>query len=174
MARVLAEVQDALDLGKRHIGVANVVFVGSPNGGTPMAVGRDLRHFFDTYTNLLCPLPTMLGVDQLAVVLEALKYVATAGMGGLRGLQSMTPGGRFGQRLAHRGAAPQTRYFAVASDYRPTDRTLSRLMTSQLRGLFDGPHDFVVPVESVYGQNGSASFPIKDRVVFSEGKAMSR
>lgn len=173
VARVLSEGQESLELGNRRIDVGTVVFVGSPNAGTPMAVGREMGRFFDTYTNLLCRLPSLSGMDALAVVLEALKHVATMGMGGLRGLRSMEPGGSFGQRLAQGHADPGVHYFAVASDFRPKDRVLARLMGTQLKGLFDGPHDFVVPVESVYGENGSPLFPVTERVVLSGDEAMS-
>jgi hypothetical protein len=173
VARVLTEAQESLELGTRRINVGTVVFVGSPNAGTPMAVGREMGRFFDTYTNLLCRLPSLTGLDALAVVLESIKHVASMGMGGLRGLRSMEPGGSFAQRLAQGSADPGVRYFAVASDFQPKDRVLARLMATQLKGLFDGPHDFVVPVASVYGENGSPLFPVSERLVLSGDEAMS-
>ncbi len=173
VARVLSEGQESLELGSRRVDVGTVVFVGSPNAGTPMAVGREMGRFFDTYTNLFCRLPSLSGMDALAVVLESIKHVATIGMAGLKGLRSMEPGGSFGQRLAQGSVGPGVRYFAVASDFRPTDRVLARLMATQLKGLFEGPHDFVVPVESVYGENGSPRFPVAERLVLSGDEAMS-
>jgi hypothetical protein len=173
VARVLSEAQHELSLGNRRIDVGRIVFVGSPNGGTRLAMGSEVGRFLDTYTNLMCSLPGPLGVDALSVILATLKHIAASGMAGLPGLQAMAPDGPFEKRLAAGRQKRAAQYYGLASAYTPKTPALGRFATSQLKGLFDGPHDLVVPADSVWGENGSPYFPLQERVIYTGDEAMS-
>lgn len=173
VARVLSERLDATTRDTRPVSVGSIVFVGSPNAGTKMADGTQVGHFLDTYTNLASRIPGSTAVDTMAVVLAVVQHVASRGMTGLPGLQSMHPGGEFQTWLAEGDRVGDTKYFAIASDYEPRGAAMKRLAESQLSHLFEEAHDFVVPVESVYGANGSPHFPLDQYVVLRGDDSMS-
>ena len=168
VSRVLAEKQAELTFGGRKIRVGSVVFVGSPNAGTRLADEAFIGDYLDTVTNLLNLVPTNGVSDALGFVLTGVKLVATGLWSGLKGLHSMQPEGSFGNWLNTGTRERDTKYFALASDYTPTQAGLMQLATDKLMDrVFNGAHnDLVVPTDGVFSANGSGYFPISEQVVF--------
>jgi hypothetical protein len=147
--------------------------VGSPNAGTILANADHVGDFLDSYTNLLNFIPDAGISDILAGIITVAKQLAVGAVKGLRGLQSMTPGGEFGQWLNTGPRAGDTQYFALASDYMPGTPGLKELATDRLMDrIFRVRNDLVVPTDGVFGANGSGFFPIEERVVFQGGDAV--
>jgi len=175
VSRVLSEKQDVLTLGSRSVSVGRVVFVGAPNAGTRLADEACIGEYLDTVTNLLNVIPTNGVTDALGFVLTGVKLVATGLWTGLKGLHSMQPDGEFGTWLNSGERARDTQYFALASNFSPTQASLMQLATDKLMDkVFKGAHnDLVVPTDGVYAANGSGYFPIADEVVFGAGDGVA-
>ncbi|MGA7500987.1 MAG: hypothetical protein WBX00_30010 [Isosphaeraceae bacterium] len=170
VARALVEKQSEFSLGSRKLGVNRVVHVAVPNAGTPLTDTPHLNDLIDTYTNIfdfLPDSPTSLVLDGLFVVA---KQLAANTVKGLDGLQAMLPTGRFLREWLNVGTVP-ARYFALASNYRPSNPGLLSWASDRLfsKIFLKAENDLVVPTASVYDRNGSAPFPIADarRLVFS-------
>ncbi len=175
VSRVLAEKQDALTFGARSVRVGRVVFVGAPNAGTRLADEAFIGEYLDTVTNLLNVIPTNGVTDALGFVLTGVKLVATGLWAGLKGLHSMQPDGEFGTWLNTGERAKDVRYFALTSNFSPTQSSLMQLAADKLMDtVFKGAHnDLVVPTVGVYAANGSGYFPIADEVVFGAGDGVA-
>jgi hypothetical protein len=161
--------------GSRSLHVGKIVFVASPNAGTPLADPERLNDFIDSYTNLFNLLPD----TPVTVVLESIvgiaKLIAVNALKGLKGLDSMVPGGDFLQGLAERGAGAD-RHFALASDYEPTEPGLKAFVKNALIDAFQqGANDLMVPTSGVYEGSGSPPFPVPTagRLVFDRGQGVS-
>lgn len=175
VSRVLAEKQDTLQFGTRTIRVGSIIFVGAPNAGTRLADEACIAEYLDTLTNLLNAIPTNGATDALSFLMTAVKLVATGVWSGLKGLHSMQPGGTFGTWLNTGERTKETRYFALASNYTPTQPSLVQLAKDRLMDkVFKGaPNDLVVPTDGVFTANGSGYFPIEDELVFDEADGVS-
>ena len=168
VSRMLAERQGELGLGSRSLRVGKVVFVGTPNAGTALADPKHMGAFIDTYTTLLNFLPDNGVTEVLEGVVTVAKQLAIGAVKGLRGLQSMQPKGEFGSWLNVGARAGETRYFALSSDYTPSEPGLVALAKNRLMDkVFGASNDLVVPTDGVFAENGSGFFPIEDRHVFT-------
>jgi hypothetical protein len=109
--------------------------------------------------------------DALGFVLTGVKLVATGLWSGLKGLHSMQPDGTFGAWLNTGARERDTRYFALASNFTPTQPGLMQLAADKLMDrVFKGAkNDLVVPTDGVFAANGSGYFPISEQVVFGAG-----
>jgi hypothetical protein len=168
VSRVLAEKPSQLPVGSGNLSVRKVIFVATPNAGTLLADTRRVGDFIDTYTNLLNLLPSTGVTDVFEAIIAVLKQVAVATVKGLPGLQSMLPEGDFLQGM-NRGQKDRKEYFALTSNFEPTDPGLKAFAEDRLLdAVFDAAeNDLVVPTAGVYERNGSGFFPITDRQVFS-------
>jgi hypothetical protein len=166
VSRMLAEKQGELVLGSRKIQVGKIVFVGSPNAGTILADANHMGDLIDTYTNLINFLPDTGVTMILSGVITVAKQIAVGAVKGLRGLQSMRPGGEFARWL-NVGPKGETRYYALASNFTPSEPGLRQLVMDRLMDrVFKAGNDLVVPTEGVFSDNGSRYFPIEQRFVF--------
>ncbi len=173
VSRVLAERQANLRLGGRQISVGNVVFVAAPNAGTILSDAKYLGDYIDSWTNLLNFFPTNGVVDVLQVLITLVKQVAVGAFQGLDGLESMLPKGDFLAKL-NAGQKTTTNYFALASDYGPSNAGLEAWAKSRLLdNIFKEKNDLIVPTAGVYDQNGNQDFPITNRYVFSPADGVS-
>jgi hypothetical protein len=161
--------------GSRSIHVGKIVFVASPNAGTPLADPERLNDFIDSYTNLFNLLPD----TPVTVVLESIvgiaKLIAVNALKGLKGLDCMVPGGDYLQGLAERRTGAD-QHFALASDYEPTEPGLKAFVKNALIDAFQqGANDLMVPTSGVYEGSGSSPFPITaaGRLVFDRGQGVS-
>jgi hypothetical protein len=122
--------------------------------------------FVDSYTNLINFVPTNFVTDALDAVITVAKLVSTGVLNGLDGLQSMRPEGDFLAGL-NTGTDERGRYFALSSDFEPTNAGWQRYAADRLMDkIFKEPNDLVVPAASPYEDNGSDRFPIVDRLEF--------
>lgn len=175
VGRVLVEKQDELGVSGRRVRVGKCVFVGAPNGGTPLGDPTNLGKALDTFTNIVTFIPVPGVTDALALIMGILKQAAVGVAGGLDGLKAMGAGGTFAPWLnAPVERTGDTRYFAVAGNATPTSAGFTRFLLGRGVGkLLGGAHDFVVPAGSVSGDNGSKYFPIADALVLQGNEAVS-
>jgi hypothetical protein len=164
VARRLAGEQD----GSRGVHIGSIVFVASPNAGTPLADSSRLNDFIDSYTNLFNLIPDTPVTIALESIVCIAKLIAVNALKGLKGVDAMVPGGDFLQGLADRGAAADSHY-ALASDYEPVEAGLKAFVRDSLIDAFQQEaNDLMVPTTGVYEGSGAAPFPIgtDERLVF--------
>lgn len=167
VSRVLAEKQTDLAIGPRNLAVRKVVFVATPNGGTILSDTNHVGDFIDSYTNMLNFFPSTGVTDVLEGIITVVKQLAVATVKGLSGLQSMLPDGAF-LRSLNTGPKDQKQYYALGSNFEPTDPGLKAYAKNRLMdAIFEAENDLVVPTDGVYDRNGSDLFPIDNRHVFS-------
>ena len=164
VARTLAEAPAGFELDATRVKVRRVVFAGVPNGGTPLAHPDHMVNLIDRLTTVLTLSPTGPVTETIEALVTVLKVVGHAALNGLPGLASMKPQGEFLSLLNVAGpAAPQ--YFAVASNYEPTDRGLHALVAGAADNVADQifgqvGNDLVVPTDGVSASNGHTGFPL--------------
>jgi hypothetical protein len=167
VSRVLAERQSQLTMGGRTFTVRRVIFVGTPNAGTILTDTRYVGDFIDSYTNAVALFPSTGVTDVLEAIIAVLKQFAVTAVKSLPGLQSMLPDGDF-LRGMNQGDKDDKKYFALASNFEPTDPGLKAYVRDSLMdAIFDAANDLVVPTAGVYEGNGSGFFPIDEKHVFS-------
>ncbi len=172
VARLLAERQSDLPLGRRQMNVRRVVFVAAPNAGTVLTDADHMTAFVDTYTNLLQFYPSSRTVDVVDCLITVLKQLAVDTLKGLEGLTSMNPHGAC-LAAVNQGVAGGTQYFALAANFEPSDPGFKLFVAKHLMGrIFEGPNDLVVPTTGVYDANGSGYFPIGQRHLFEGDDAV--
>jgi hypothetical protein len=161
--------------GSRNLHIGKIVFVASPNAGTPLADPEHLNDFIDSYTNLFNLLPDFPVTVVLESIIGIAKLLAVNALKGLKGLDAMVPGGDFLGELADRDA-PADRHFALASDYEPVEPGLKAFVMNALIDAFQkDSNDLMVPTSGVYEGSGSSPFPIRaaDRLVFDRGNGVN-
>jgi len=174
VSRVLTEKQSELSLGSRSISVGKVVFVATPNAGTVLTDAQHLGDLIDRYTNILNFFPDNGVTEVFEGVITVMKHLAVGTLKGLEGLQSMAPKGDFLQHWLNIGGLTNTRYFALTSNYEPTDPGLTTFLRDRIvDGIFaQAENDLVVPTQGVFAKNGAAGFPIKDPYVMPVAEAV--
>lgn len=175
VSRVLTEKQSEFSLGSRQLRIGKVVFVGTPNGGTILADASHIGDLIDTFTNLANFVPDVGVSDTIAGVIAVAKQLAVGAVGGLPGLQSMVPGGKFAAELNAGERVGDTRYFALSSNFTATDPGLAAFAKDRLMDLIfrGGKNDLVVPTEGVFADNGSPFFPIEDHLVLEDAQSVA-
>lgn len=153
-----------LALDSSLLNVRRIVFVGVPNKGTVLAEPTHMVTMIDRLTTVLNVLPPGGFADVLDGILIAVKIIGHGALKGLDGLASMNPNGAFLRQLNTPGAQ-RSEYFAIASNYEPTDPGLRALLSGGIDGVVDrifenAENDLVVPENGVYAGNTSAGFPI--------------
>ena len=173
VSRVLAEKQSGLSLGSKSVRIGRVVFVATPNNGTPLTDAKYIGGLIDTYTNLLNFFPDTGIVETIEGVITVTKQVALATLKGLEGLQAMTPKSPFLAQYLNQGPPGDQQYFALASNYEPSDPGLATFRDRIMDWVFErAENDLVVPEAGVYSENGSGMFPIEDRHLFAGADAI--
>jgi hypothetical protein len=147
-----------------RVRVRRVVFAGTPNGGTAMASPEHINRLLDVYANLLTFFPDNGVTDAMQGLLAVVQDVVLGMMDGLRGLTSMVPGNAEEQRVE--GPDWNGRYYALASDFSPTQFGLKTFMDPLVSQVFMGAgNDLVVPAESVWRGPEVGPFPLDDSAV---------
>ena len=150
--------------GDPRVRVRRVVFAGTPNGGTAMASPGHINQLLDVYANLLTFFPDNGVTDAMQGLLAVVQDVVLGMVDGLRGLTSMVPGNLDEQRLEGEGWAG--RYFALASDFSPTQFGLKSFMSPLATQVFRGAgNDLVVPADSVWRGPEAWPFPLEPAAV---------
>lgn len=165
VARVFTEKQQELGFGGRALRVRNVVFVGTPNAGTILTDAKHMNDYIDAYTNLLEFFPDVGVTDIFQAIIAVAKQLAVDVLDGLSGLQSMLPDGPYLKGFLDLGTNGNTKYFALASNYRPSQLGLNLLHARLAGSIFGQDNDLIVPTAGVYTANASG-FPINERLVF--------
>ncbi|SDC27764.1 hypothetical protein SAMN05444679_102127 [Variovorax sp. CF079] len=169
VARVLAEAPASFGLSAGHIKVRRIVLAAVPNNGTLLADPDHMVNMVDRLTTALALFPSGPVTETLEALITVIKVLGHGGLKGLDGLASMCPTGRFLDALNGGGGQPGD-YFAIASNYEPTDAGLRGLVSgaadSVLDQVFgDAGNDLVVPTDGVYQKNGNARFPLPSQRV---------
>jgi hypothetical protein len=149
------------------IAVPGLVMVASPNAGTVLADREHLSDLLDRITDLAQFVPDNGVTDTLGLLLAVVKQVAVGAVGGLDGLMAMNPEEPYLAGLNGR-PAPAALLRAVAADYEPPrGAPLARVARDGATDLvFDkADNDLVVPTLGCWDVEGSAGFPIADRLV---------
>jgi hypothetical protein len=175
VTRELSERLSRYDGQGRNVRVRRAVFAGTPHRGTILTDSAHGIQMLDRYTNLFTELPD----DAFTITAEALFMVAKllyhGAIRALPGLRSMYPPGDYLQSL-NAGTDHQTRYYALAADYKPRGASLlSRfgwaLADAAVDGVFGEANDGVVPTRGGYELESPATgFPVRpeQRVVFGK------
>jgi pimeloyl-ACP methyl ester carboxylesterase len=174
VARVMAERPPDEFSGSRSLDVRRVVFVATPNAGTVLADGNYMGDFVNRYTTLLNLFPDNGITEVLETIITVVKQLAVGSLNGLDGLASMRPGGAFLKDWLNNDGAPGSEYFALESNYEPTNAGLLAFARDRLtdRIFADADNDLVVPTEGVHAANGSARFPITSVEAFAAADAV--
>ncbi|HSJ25896.1 MAG TPA: hypothetical protein VK929_14565 [Longimicrobiales bacterium] len=153
-----------------RVGVRRIVFVGVPNAGTALADPGHMTHMIDRFTSAVMLLPTGPVTETMEAIITAVKVIGHGVTGGLPGLASMQPSGRFLARLNRDGgpasALGATEFYAITADYAPGTGPLRSLIVQRAadalvdRVFSDVANDLVVPTSGVYDVAGPAGFPI--------------
>lgn len=175
VTRVLAERPAVVELPASNLEMGKVVFVATPNAGTPLADRNHLSDFIDTYTNILSLVPDNVVTDALEVLITVLKQLAVGALGGLEGIMAQAPDSKFLRQLNQAGGAGDTRYAAISSDFEPAaGSSLARfardVVTDRVFG--DAGNDLVVPTDGVHVGGGGGRFPITDPLLFASADAI--
>lgn len=194
VARTLAELGETAGTAAK-LRVRQVVFVATPNRGTPLADPDRLGSLLDGLTNLLDFVPDNPVTDSINGIVTVVKQLAVGALKGLDGLVSMRwakpEGGEGGDGGPGGQAAPSpgtgflgmlnqprsttARYRAIAADFEPLAG--SGLATVARDTLVDGifgfePNDLIVPTASAYSWNGGAGFPVTERLVLPPARSV--
>jgi hypothetical protein len=171
VSRVLAESHAAAGLDASHVTVRRVVFAGTPNQGTALADPDHMVDMLDRFTTALTLAPTGPVTETLEAVVTVVKMIGHGGLKGLEGLASMYASGPFLAGLNTRDGR-RSDYFAIASNYTPTDRGLQALVMGAADKVVDkifgdSANDLVVPTEGVWRENGGGGFPVQEARMFT-------
>lgn len=170
VSRLLVERPASFGLPATPVHVRRLVLAGVPNAGTLLADKDHMVDMIDRLTTVLTLFPSGAAAETLEAVITAVKMLGRGVLTGLDGLVSMQPKGSFVRDLNIAGSAAAADYYAIASDYEPTDRGLRAIVSGAADNLLDfvfenSDNDLVVPTQGVHARNGHASFPIAaDRV----------
>jgi pimeloyl-ACP methyl ester carboxylesterase len=149
--------------------VRGLVMVASPNAGTILADREHLSDLIDRVTDLAQFVPDNGVTDTLGLVFAVVKQLAVGAVGGLDGIMAMNPAEGYLAELNGRPAsAAQVR--AVAADYEPpAGAPLARVARDGATDLvFEAAdNDLVVPTLGCWDVDGSAGFPVDERLVLA-------
>jgi len=152
-----------------QVDVRGLVMVASPNAGTILADREHLSGLIDRITDLAQFVPDNGVTDTLGLVFAVVKQLAVGAVGGLEGIMAMNPAEGYLTELNGRPAsAAQVR--AVAADYEPPDGApLARVARDGATDLVfeTADNDLVVPTLGCWDVDGSAGFPVDERLVLA-------
>jgi len=139
-----------------RVRVRKVVFVATPNDGTPLADPENIPAALDRLATLVNLLPDAAPTVALGAVLAWAGYTAAAGLEALPGLADQAPGSALLAALDS-SVTSLDDYWAVAADYAPGEPLLRAVVDSGVDRLFGkAPNDLVVPTLGVSRFRGTA------------------
>ena len=167
VGRELCERFNVLNTTDKRIRVHRAVFVAGPNNGTILTSKDHWMQLIDAYTNLLVGLPDNPYTITMEALVTLIKVVGGGTLQALPGLQAMLPGGEAIKAL-NAAPKPETRYYALAAHYQPTDEHALRrfgksLLMQAIGKIFEEDSDLVVPTKGCYGMDpAAAGFPVPE------------
>ncbi|HEX6596204.1 MAG TPA: CHAT domain-containing protein [Acidimicrobiales bacterium] len=190
VARSLVELAEPAGTSGK-LRVRQVVFVATPNRGTPLADPERLGSLLDGLTNLLDLVPDNPVTDSLNGIVTVVRQLAVGALKGLDGLTSMRfvkaqddgaastngPAAAAGTFLGMLNQPRQaiTRYRAIAADFEPAPESgLAMVARDKLVDALFGfePNDLIVPTASAFSWNGGPGFPVADRLVLPPSRGV--
>jgi len=159
--RALAEEEARVALGR-------VLFVASPNGGTPLASPARWHHLAAWLANLGEMFPGGALAFGLDFAAEALVWMASRAGGALPGIAAMDPAGEYLEKL---NAVSIRRYeaAAVVARFEPRGTAARRLADAAAGVFFEDPNDLVVPTEGGTLLGAAPPVPAENIVRFGPG-----
>ena len=158
------------------ISVRSIVFVASPNNGTPLCDAAHLGSFVDILTNLAAVIPDNPVTDSLEVLFELVKQIALDIVyDSLPGIEAMSPTGHYLETLNRSARPAGVEYRAIAADFEPlnTSARLVKLRDRLFDRVFNGAmNDLVVPTRSPYLRSGAFAVPADHRVVLDSSHSV--
>ncbi len=168
VARELARLTE----GSR-IDIRSIVFVASPNAGTPIADPERPAGLLDGVTNFVGNIP---GSDGFALVLEMLADVVFRGaLPGLDGLIAMQPGGDYLTELNSQPVPEHIVLRSIAAEYAPaaTAGFLRAKLDDGLDMYFgQARNDRIVPTSSAYVRSGGFQVKPGQRLVLDAARGV--
>lgn len=168
--------RDLLRQAGAEANIRSITFVGSPNGGTPLADFDHLGDFLGMTINALALLPDNPVTDPVAVALEVLRdWVLDAVFSAFEGIDVMNPANSWLEDL-NNAETGDTRLRAISADFHPrsNETALLRARNRLMDVVFDGVgNDLVVPTRSTYLTSGRFNIPATDRMVFDSSFGIS-
>ncbi len=156
-----------------RIDIRSIVFVASPNGGTPLADPNQPAGLLDAVTNLVGNRP---GSEGFSLVLEMLADVVVDGtIAGLDGLVAMQPGGEYLRELNRHPMPPHVTLRAIAAEYEPaaTAGLLQTKYDDALDRYFgQRSNDRIVPTASAYVRCGAFQVRPGQRLVLDASRGV--
>ncbi len=157
-------------LRPERIRIRSLIFVATPNSGTPLADAAHLGEFVNGLTNLVSWLPAFSISDAIEVVLELVKDIALdVAYDALEGVRCMAPDSEYLQTLNHLPLPEDTPFRAMAANFEPlsTDKLLFKLANRVLDRVFEGVmNDLIVPTRSAFLRSGDFHVPADQRIAF--------
>jgi pimeloyl-ACP methyl ester carboxylesterase len=154
--------------------VRGLVMVASPNAGTVLADREHLSDLLDRITDLAQFVPDNGVTDTLGLLFAVVKQLAVGAVGGLDGLMAMNPEEPYLTELNGR-PAPTALLRAVAADYEPpAGAPLASVARDGATDLVfaKADNDLVVPTLGSWDVDGSAGFPIDERLVLESSASV--
>ena len=146
--------------------IRSIVYVATPNGGTPLADSEHLGQFLSLATNVIGFIPDNPVTEVAGIVLEVLREWILDPVGELPGIAAMKPDSEILTELNQH--PPQVVQRAIASAFEPRSNqgALMRLRDLVMDGLFLGnDNDLLVPTRSTYQRCDQFHIPPDHRLV---------
>ena len=176
VARSLVEGGSESIDGADRLTVRKVVFVGTPNAGTPFADVQNIERTLNHYTLMAGATLTHFGGPIAGGLFAAAKSAAFRMAAQLKGVSAMKPGGVFLDSLKIIPAGPPPehppRYLAIASDFEPQEPGLARRLRKLIADkAIVGAHDLIVSTKSA--TETPARFPIVASHVLAQSEGVA-
>jgi hypothetical protein len=153
-----------------------VLFVATPNAGSPLGNAEHVVDMVDVFTNFLTKLPDNVAAYVVEALLGIIKLIAYSAETALPGLAAMGTEGYIKTQLnVGGGALPALTYGAAAANYDPDPNSPHAFFAAALNAVVDRTfasngkaiaNDLVVPCDGVFAQNGNPLFAIANPLVY--------
>jgi CHAT domain len=153
-----------------------VLFVATPNAGSPLGNAEHVVDMVDVFTNFLTKLPDGVANYVVEALLGIIKLIAYTAETALPGLAAMGTKGYIKTQLnVGGGAFPGLSYGAAASNYNPDPNSPHAFLAAALNAVASRTfasngkaigNDLVVPCDGVFAQNGNPLFAIANPLVY--------
>ncbi len=169
---VAREIADVLARSRKRVGVRRIVFVATPNDGTPLADTSKPQGLLDGLTNLISKIP---GADTFAAATGLVTDILFDGvLANLDGVTAMLPGGDYINELNAR-AMPGVELRSISTEFEPrSDAGIVRTNLDRMVDLYFGGlrNDRVVPTIATHLTEGSFRIPPGHRLVLDSSRSV--